>query len=154
MNGVKLTKIAKKSEQLSHFMDSSSLTDRIGFLKSSKILLFISYESCHICVKCNSNYLSQICWAKIFKTTNSQQNEFSVLEIELGHLLLVSDILQSLSIARNQLIDALQYDKGSMKRNAGIEMALDNFNYAYERSKGGEEKLSAIICKFKHIICF
>ena len=82
---------------------------------------------------------------------NSQQNEFSVLEIELGQLLLVSEILQSLAIARNQLIDALQYDKGSMKCNAGIEMALDNFNYAYERSKGAEEKLSAIICEFKHI---
>ena len=74
------------------------------------------------------------------------------MEIELGHLLLVSDILQSLSTARNQLIDALQYDEGSMKRNAGIEMALDNFNYAYERSKGEEEKLSAIICEFSNIL--
>ena len=28
MNGVKLTKIAKKSKQISHFIDSSSLTNR------------------------------------------------------------------------------------------------------------------------------
>ena len=81
------------------------------------------------------------------KTLNRQQNEFSVLEIELSHLLTVSDILQSLSIARNQLIDALVYEKQSTKYNAGIEMALDNFNYAYERSKGQEEKLSVIIGK-------
>ena len=71
------------------------------------------------------------------------------MEIELCNLLLVSEILQSLSIARHQLIDALQYDKGSTKYNAGIEMALDNFNYAFERSKGEEEKISAIICEFK-----
>lgn len=69
----------------------------------------------------------------------------------MGHLLLVSDILQSLSTARYQLIDALQYEKGSTKSNAGIEMALDNFNYGYERSKGEEEKLSVIIGEFKLI---
>ena len=31
MNGAKLTKIAKKCEQISHFIDPSSLTDRVGF---------------------------------------------------------------------------------------------------------------------------
>ena len=39
MSGVKLTKIAKKSEQISHFIDSSSLTDRGWFLESSKYKL-------------------------------------------------------------------------------------------------------------------
>jgi len=102
MSGIRLTKIAKNSEQISHFIDPASLTD-------------------------------------------SQRSEFSVLEIEISNLLTVSDILQSLSIARNQLIDALGYEKQSTEYNAGIEMALDNFNYAYERSKGEEEKLSVII---------
>ena len=89
------------------------------------------------------------------KTLNCQQSEFSVLEIELGHMLLVSDIFQSVSMARNQLIDALGYEKGSSHYNAGNEMALDNFNYAYERSKGEEEKLSVIICEYKNerILC-
>ena len=86
------------------------------------------------------------------KTLNGQRSEFSVLEIEISNLLTVSDILQSLSIARNQLIDALGYEKQSTEYNAGIEMALDNFNYAYERSKGEEEKLSVIICKFTHTL--
>ena len=82
------------------------------------------------------------------KTVNCQQNEFSVLEMELGNLLLLSDIFQSISMARNQLIDALGYEKESPHYNAGIEMALDNFNYAYERSKGQEEKLSVLICEY------
>ena len=89
----------------------------------------------------------------ILKPVESQRNEFSVLIIELSDLHLVSDISQSLSTARYQLIDALQYEKGSKQSNAGIEMALDTFNYAYERSKGEEEKLSVIICEFKPITC-
>ena len=31
MNGAKLTKIAKKSEQIGQFIATASLTDRIGF---------------------------------------------------------------------------------------------------------------------------
>ena len=66
-------------------------------------------------------------------------------------MLLVSDIFQSVSMARNQLIDALGYEKGSTRYNAGIEMALDNFKNAYERSKGEEEKLSVIICEYTNV---
>ena len=86
---------------------------------------------------------------------NGQRSEYSVLEIEMSNLLTMSDIIQSLSIARNQLIDALGYEKESTQYNAGIEMALDNYNYAYERSKGEEEKLSVIICKLTriHVLC-
>ena len=34
MSGIRLTKIAKNSEQISHFIDPASLTDRVGFQKS------------------------------------------------------------------------------------------------------------------------
>ena len=138
MDGVKLTKIAKKSEQISQFIEITSLTERFGFQKSVR-----NFSR-------NSGFLC------LLKTSYCQQNEFSVLEIELEDLLLVSDIFRSLSTARNQLIDALGYDKESSQYNAGIEMCLDNFNYAYERSKGQEEKLSVIIGEYFYEIymCF
>ena len=34
MSGIRLTKIAKNSEQISHFIDPASLTDRVGFQKT------------------------------------------------------------------------------------------------------------------------
>ena len=37
MSGIRLTKIAKNSEQISHFIDPASLTDRVGFQKLSII---------------------------------------------------------------------------------------------------------------------
>ena len=37
MNGVKMTKIAKNSEQISHFIDPDALTVRVGFQKHSII---------------------------------------------------------------------------------------------------------------------